>query len=562
MKAGIITGILCITLPVHAQMPHEVLLLANSRSQDSLKAANIYAAARNIPFSNVVRLDIPEEAFSGRATILPEQFTQWIWNPAVQAVRKRGLEEQILAWVYSVDFPIRVRTDPDARRKMSVGGLTFLRNQLPGLVLVEEGEFLSKLFAGPSERLKLYLPGISLGRQKHGLGAQADVPPEAAWLQHGLGSRMPLPSMMLGYTGEKGNTIETVLDTIRRGRQADCRGLRNGIYFVESDDIRSTCRAWQYAFTVSALNARGITATVSTGFPVGVENVMGILCGSEKVDPSSIGSFAPGAMAEHLTSWSAEFQKPQTKCTAWLEAGATATAGAVVEPYANPAKFPAARFFEHYASGCTALESFYQSIACPLQILLLGDPLAKPYAPPVTARLLGADRIEQPFTYIATASSRIRNVRFSYTFLLDGREVQPASRKKTILIDPAKLSDGYHELRVVARVNHLVEFNALAEKSFVVDRHGRSVSISPEIKKLGTFAHAIKPVFGGEEHPKKVQLLAGASVLDEHPFRPNLRLRFDERKVGEGPCRLQLIAYYADGMAVASPPLGITVSFQ
>ena len=54
--------------------------------------------------------------------------------------------------------------------------------------------------------------------------------------------------------------------------------------------------------------------------------------GAKKISPKDIGSYAPGAVAEHLTSWSAEFQRPQTKCTEWLEAGVTATSGSVVEP--------------------------------------------------------------------------------------------------------------------------------------------------------------------------------------------------------------------------------------
>ena len=55
---------------------------------------------------------------------------------------------------------------------------------------------------------------------------------------------------------------------------------------------------------------------------------MGVWRGA-KISPKDIGSYAPGAVAEHLTSWSAEFQRPQTKCTEWLEAGVTATSGSV-----------------------------------------------------------------------------------------------------------------------------------------------------------------------------------------------------------------------------------------
>ena len=39
--------------------------------------------------------------------------------------RLRRLEGQILGWLYSVDFPIRVKTDAKDRKQMSVSGLTF-----------------------------------------------------------------------------------------------------------------------------------------------------------------------------------------------------------------------------------------------------------------------------------------------------------------------------------------------------------------------------------------------------------------------------------------------------
>ena len=117
--------------------------------------------------------------------------------------REQGIDQQVLAWIYSVDFPIRVKTDSNDRKQMSVGGLTFMRNRIPGLSLVEEGKYLSKLFAGGNERLKIRLPAMSLDVVKEGLGMDAKVPPEAAYLQGGLGKRMPLPNMFQQTSGSR-----------------------------------------------------------------------------------------------------------------------------------------------------------------------------------------------------------------------------------------------------------------------------------------------------------------------------------------------------------------------
>ncbi|WP_372795494.1 hypothetical protein [Pontiella sp.] len=544
-----------------AQMPHECLLLVNRLSQDSMKVANHYLEVRQIPRRNVVYLDIPENLYGGTATMTPEEFTWLIWEPANQVVKARGLENQILAWIYSADFPIRVKTDANDRKQMSVGGMTFMRNKMPGLSMVEEGRYLSKLFAGPNQRFKLNLSSMSLGKQKKGVGPAANVPPEASWLQQGLGDRMPLPSMMLGYIGENGNTVETVIDCLTRGSKSDFRGPRGGIYFVQSDDVRSTCRDWQFYPVVNELQGRNFASTVTTNFPAGEQNVMGILMGAENVDPSQVGSFAPGAMAEHLTSWSAEFQKGQTKCTAWIEAGATATAGAVVEPYSNSDKFPSARFYAHYAAGCTMLESFYQSVACPLQLLLLGDPLAKPYALPFNLKVLGTDTMKNDFTYLASAESRVQGAVFEYTFLLDDAVLQEASEVNSIYLRTHNLSDGYHELKAVASIRHAIEFNMTAVKPIMVSKSGRSVSINPDIKRLAKQEHGLRADIGGVEKPKKIRLVSGELILDEKVYGEEVELVLDESQLGEGPNRVRIVGIYADGMEVSSVPLSFNITF-
>jgi hypothetical protein len=561
-KVSAFMAVVLVSTGAWAQMSHEVLLLVNSRSQPSMHVANIFAAARQIPERNVVHLDIPDRFFGGRATITPEQFTRLIWEPANAMAKERGIDQQILAWVYSVDFPIRIKTDVNDRRQMSVGGLTFVRNSVPDLKLIEEGKFQSRLFAGPNDRLMFNLPAFSLGMVKNGTDEAVEFPAEVAYLKTGLKDEMPLPSMMLGYIGQNGSKLETVLETIKRGVSSDYRGLRSGFYFVTSDDVRSKCREWQFAPAVEELKARGVTATVTTNFPAGEKNVMGLLMGAEEVDPSQIGSFAPGAMAEHLTSWSAEFQRPQTKVTEWLKAGATASVGAVVEPYSNHNKFPSARFYAHYTSGCTMLESLYQSIACPLQTLMLGEPMAKPYAVPIAVRLLGADTVSKAFTYVAQVQCRVPNAVFRYSFLLDGKEIQPVSDSNSVRVRAEELSDGYHELRVVARMKHRVEFSASANKGIMVDRLGRSVSILPEIKQLKKYEHAIKVQVKGADRPRQLRLMIGERVIDQVPYSDDARLVLNELLVGEGPVRIRVAGVYADGMEVSSPPVSTAIAFD
>ena len=493
-------------------------------------------------------LDLPPSLYRGSATCSPEEFTEQIWQPAVQAIRARGLEEQILAWVYSVDFPIRIKTDKNDRRQVSICGQTFLRNRHIEPERVEKGIYLSDLFAGPNRERPYLLMSLSLNRQADGIGERMGLPEPLAWLADGLGDQMPLPSMMLGYTGEKGNTIEEVLESIQKGSRAQAES--GTIYFMTNQNVRTSARAWQFTPSVERLAQRGIQAHIRRHLPSQDAPVLGLLHGAERVNLSKGLTFLPGAMAEHLTSWGAEFQKPQMKCTDWITAGATLTCGSVVEPYANADKFPSARFFEHYTAGCSALESFYQSVACPLQQLFIGDPLVKPFGPDVRVTLLGLSRLREPFTYRATAISQQPNARYRYTFLLDGKVVQRTWGEPAYRCDPVNLADGYHALEVVAELDHPISFFGIAKKGFNVDRSGRSIAVKALALKDGT--GVIEPIVSAAEAPEWIEWRVAETLLARAKYSHDLVLEVESPAL-QLPSH-QLVAIYADGMRVASEP--------
>jgi hypothetical protein len=88
--------------------PHEILILANGKEPDSIEVAKAYARQRQVPEANIVVLNMPAIA-SGQAPLMsPEDFTRLIWSPATHAAKARGIDDHILAWVYSTHFPIRL----------------------------------------------------------------------------------------------------------------------------------------------------------------------------------------------------------------------------------------------------------------------------------------------------------------------------------------------------------------------------------------------------------------------------------------------------------------------
>jgi len=364
---GCILALLILPAGGRAQSPSEVLLLANGQSPESLFVAREYARLRNIPKENLVQLDLPVSVLEPEAQISPEDFMRFIWEPAQAAIRERGLESKILAWVYSVDFPVRVTTDPP----MSLMGMTFVRGHVPAPDVISKGAIISPFFAGPDKADGPCAEGQPL-----------------SWFRDILKDRMPLPSMMLGFTGSRGTDVEQVLQCLRTGVASDGTRPTGTVFFVTSDDVRSRCRAWQYPAAAAELQSLGVGARITDQFSNDERSILGFMMGGASVNPIYGGdAYLPGCMAEHLTSAAAIFHlSDQTKLSAWFFGGATASAGTVTEPMAIWTKFPSARFYVHQARGFSILESFYLSIRCPLQILLVGDPMARPFADKPPAR--------------------------------------------------------------------------------------------------------------------------------------------------------------------------------
>ncbi|QPF74946.1 TIGR03790 family protein [Roseateles sp. DAIF2] len=93
--------------------------------------------------------------------------------------------------------------------------------------------------------------------------------------------------------------------------------------------------------------------------------------------------FLPGALADHLTSAGGQLERtsgPQMSALDWIEAGATASHGAVSEPCNHLQKFPHPQLLLlNYLQGQSALEAYWRSVLWPGQSVFVGEPLAAPY---------------------------------------------------------------------------------------------------------------------------------------------------------------------------------------
>ena len=141
--------------------------------------------------------------------------------------------------------------------------------------------------------------------------------------------------------------------------------------------------------------------------------------------------------------------------------------------------------FVHYAAGCTMMESFYQAIRCPLQIVLVGDPLAQPWAPKATVKIsgLGKNPVSGSVKLDVSVESKDREYFGRFVYLLDGRIAGRGG--KSFVLDTTKFQNGQHLLRVVACRNKLARCQAFIEKTIVIanEQSPAGVGQEPAVEK-------------------------------------------------------------------------------
>jgi uncharacterized protein (TIGR03790 family) len=186
------------------------------------------------------------------------------------------------------------------------------------------------------------------------------------------------PAMMLA-----GTNFEQVKALIDKGVASDSTMPKGNAFLLNTSDKNRNVRAVFFEDTKKALNPAFSTYVVKANDISFKQQVMFYFTGVTHVKHLDTLKFLPGALADHLTSAGGVLlNSGQMSVLRWLEAGATASYGAVVEPCNYREKFPmpgVAMF--HYMTGASALEAYWKSVAWPGEGIFVGEPLARPFAP-------------------------------------------------------------------------------------------------------------------------------------------------------------------------------------
>lgn len=314
-------------------------------------------------------------------------------------------------------------------------------------------------------------------------------------------------STMLAHIGGHTNTLHQALWSLRRSVGADGTRPSGSVYYMKNNDVRSRTREWGYYPAVRAFEELNPDAAVLRGkLPQNKRDVVGVMTGTARFDWSASGShILPGAICEHLTSTGGVMSgSGQTLLSKWIGAGAAGSSGTVTEPYALQAKFPSPYIHVHYARGASLAEAFYQSVAGPYQLLIVGDPLCRPWAriPEVSVEgLKEGETVTGPVTLKPRATVPGDGELKWFELFLDGQRRGQVEPGDEFSFDTRQIADGWHEVRVVAVAGSL-QTQGRSVMEFCVDNGGPQLRVqnAPDDKLIAPPVVRLSVSLQGAEH--------------------------------------------------------------
>jgi len=184
------------------------------------------------------------------------------------------------------------------------------------------------------------------------------------------------PSMLLSAS-----SVASVKKLIDRSVSADYQRPIGSAYLLSTSDKHRNVRAAQFPLYAKSLYRLMSVEQVFADALRHKQDVMFYFTGRSSVKYLDENVFLPGSIADHLTSAGGHlFNGNQMSIVEWIDAGASGSYGAVVEPCNYLQKFPNPGIvMQKYLSGETLVEAYWKSVQMPGQGLFVGDPLVAPF---------------------------------------------------------------------------------------------------------------------------------------------------------------------------------------
>jgi uncharacterized protein (TIGR03790 family) len=384
---------------VFALEPNEILIIANKDIEESLRLARYYCAQRGVPDKNIFALPL---GASLKDTISRNNYKKQLVEP----IRKKFFTDRLLGEIKCLLTTYGV--------PIKVGGQGVLEGQEDKLkelnrLAEQENKILERLkqadltdsaeykqVNGRLAQLQLAIDRIN-GKETH-----ASVDSELSlvlfdsydlyrWqpnmLKDEVRSHNSITLMVSRLDGPDYDIIKGLID---KAITAEKIGLK-GTAYIDSRGITSRNMYGHFdlslrnlaAFTKSETEIRVIEEQAAKLFAPGTCPQTALYCGWYSVGTYiDAFDFVDGAIGYHIASFEAvNLRNPNSSqwCPAMLMDGITATLGPVAEPYLHTFPEPRAFFPKLYEGNCL-VEAYYRTKPVnSWQMLLIGDPLYKPF---------------------------------------------------------------------------------------------------------------------------------------------------------------------------------------
>ncbi|HUD45257.1 MAG TPA: TIGR03790 family protein [Candidatus Baltobacteraceae bacterium] len=356
-----------------------VIVVVNQNSSNSVHLGNDYCERRGVPPQNLFRMT---SWTGGSISWQLADFENDLLDPLLGMISSRGLTNQAQIVLLSMDVPYRViSSDGSENGTTSALFYGFKTNTAPPPGLPDTCS----------------LPGDSTNSYSFSELPFALAQPDTA-------STNAFLAVML-----TGTNLAEAESTLEVGAISDGSFPPETVYLEKTTDSARNVRFFVFDNAIQECRARGdddVTRTNSNS--TAFTNALGLDTGLISFSVPT-NAFVPGAVADSLTSFAGDIfeNSGPTQLLEFLEAGACASYGTVVEPCNYTYKFPDPMVYFYQNRGFCLAEAYYQSLANPYEGLMVGEPLSAPFA------RLGAGTWNSPSNGSVLSGSAAFNLTFS-----------------------------------------------------------------------------------------------------------------------------------------------------
>lgn len=542
-----------------------LLLIVNPSDEPSLRIADAYVRARNIPTNNIVYID-PTNGKGVTLWMSDSTFTSLYTATLPGIIAARGLTNQI-------DY-IGTLGQPHFITGSSPSYIVGFNAALNHLTQLQKGFSPIYVLYRQSEIVQNVPPSGNTIPWNYVRGSNPAIYHSQLWIAPGAGPETASQWYMsgeIGYSGLRGVPTDRMIQALERTAKGDGTNPSGTIYFEDSQEVRSAARSSYWPGVQAYLTSAGIPWVQELGItPKNRSSVRGAVVGSATPTLATQfvngSAYTPGSWADDLTSFAGSYSDGnQTKVSNFLLAGAGATAGAVTEPLAAQARFTYSSIFAFSEDGSTLGEAFYKSIRQPDLLIFQGDLLSQAYAdiPAVSLTAGPAEGATVSGQISVSGSASLNNPRLAtgiakLSFFVDGVQRGEAVSGSTASfnLDTTILTDGVHELRIIAFNNSQAASQGRVIRSIVVNNQNQSVAVTGTQSYRATPAEALSiPVAANQGTGPAINSIQlqqlGRVVGSINAANGNVSL--DASKLAYGKNTITPVAVLASGSVQGNP---------